>query len=165
MGLITPPNHRRDGTAKAIAIQTRLPTIFTQSSSACTWPSSTWPCWTQCRWTCWQCSPRHVPAIEPPYAHRNRKPPQWPAEDPRGQASSTPGSPHLWPSAAHRRVCPSWPQRSAHSCYSDSAAPGDYECGCCPVHSALYQHKLGYDKIVLVGPSAISLRCNLVITS
>jgi len=56
-----------------------------------------------------------------------------------------------------RRVCPSWPQRSVHSCYSDGAAPCNYECGCCPVHSALYQHKLGYDKIVLVGPSAISL--------
>ena len=43
LGLITPPSQSRDGTAIAMAIQSRRATALTYSSSAWTCPSSTCP--------------------------------------------------------------------------------------------------------------------------
>ena len=65
----------------------------------------------------------HEPARLARYAHRNRTPLQWPGADSRGKAKSTPTSPPRPPSAADRTACLSWPQRSAHRCYSDNAVP------------------------------------------
>src|SRR5262249_46024530 len=57
IGLTTPPSHRREGTAIAMATQDRPPCRLAYSSSAWTWPRSTFLVrrWWLC--TAWQCSP------------------------------------------------------------------------------------------------------------
>jgi hypothetical protein len=40
-----------------------------------------------------------------------------------------------------------------------------YGSGCYLARSALYQHRLGCDKIDLVGPSVTFFRCNISLTS
>ena len=50
MRLTTPPSQSRDGTAIAMAIQSRRPTALTYSSSAWTCPNSTCPRRTRCSW-------------------------------------------------------------------------------------------------------------------
>ena len=56
-GLTTPPSQSRDGTAIAMAIQSRRPTALTYNSSAWTCPSSTCPRRTRCSWRRWPCRP------------------------------------------------------------------------------------------------------------
>jgi hypothetical protein len=99
-GLITPPDHRRD-----LALLDKM-SVDVLAVLACT------------------CLPlSHGTLIKPKRRHNG-------LERISAAKQGNTRSPHLSPSAAYRKACWSWPQRSTHRCYSDNVVPSGYECRC-----------------------------------